>query len=217
MTALFRVWLLIEIATTLLARAPQTRAGIQIWVYNYARVPAETLARAERKASWIFRDARVPIEWIDCPLSPDEVLQHLACLAPASPTRLALRILPEDMAGKLGLEGTAAGSVIVPQDGQFGTFAQVRWRVVQGVARRLRVVESQILGQVMAHEIGHLLLGIERHSETGLMQAHWDLPDVRQLLQGTLLFTPREAQDLRRAIALRQAAEAQTICLASRW
>ncbi len=46
-----------------------------------------------------------------------------------------------------------------------------------------RIVEShrelgaEILGHVIAHEIGHVLEGIARHSPEGLMKAHWGLHD----------------------------------------
>ncbi len=33
----------------------------------------------------------------------------------------------------------------------------------------------------MAHEIGHVLEGTSRHSASGLMKAHWDKVDVRDL------------------------------------
>jgi len=38
-----------------------------------------------------------------------------------------------------------------------------------------------LLAHVMAHEIGHVLEGTSRHSASGLMKAHWDKTDVRDL------------------------------------
>ena len=51
-----------------------------------------------------------------------------------------------------------------------------------------------ILGCVIAHELGHLLLGSNSHSDEGIMQPRWDPNQVRQLMMGTLLFTPEQSK-----------------------
>lgn len=45
-----------------------------------------------------------------------------------------------------------------------------------------------VLGYIMAHEIGHLLQGIERHSEEGLMKARWDDEDRHRIFVRKLPF-----------------------------
>jgi hypothetical protein len=59
-----------------------------------------------------------------------------------------------------------------------------------------------ILGCVIAHEIGHLLLGSNSHSGLGVMQRRWERKQFRQAMTGILLFTPEQAKRLQ--------AEAQT-------
>jgi hypothetical protein len=47
----------------------------------------------------------------------------------------------------------------------------------------LAVTRGQFLGALMAHEIGHVLIGSGIHSAAGIMKAHWgsrDLPLIRQ-------------------------------------
>jgi hypothetical protein len=51
-----------------------------------------------------------------------------------------------------------------------------------------------ILGCVIAHEIGHLLLGSNSDSGSGIMQAHWERGQIRKVMTGTLLFTPEQAK-----------------------
>jgi hypothetical protein len=51
-----------------------------------------------------------------------------------------------------------------------------------------------ILGCDIAHEIGHLLLGSESHSASGIMKGHWERGQIRQAVTGTLLFTPEQAK-----------------------
>ena len=54
-----------------------------------------------------------------------------------------------------------------------------------------------ILGCVIAHELGHLLLGSNGHSDTGIMQPRWEANQVRQLMTGTLLFTSEQSKAMR--------------------
>jgi hypothetical protein len=59
-------------------------------------------------------------------------------------------------------------------------------------AMRLRpLLLTSHLGHVLAHEITHLLQGIVRHSETGIMRAHWSEDEYKQMLMPRpLLFEP---------------------------
>jgi hypothetical protein len=51
-----------------------------------------------------------------------------------------------------------------------------------------------ILGCVIAHELGHLLLGSNSHSGSGIMQPRWERRQVRQAMTGDLLFTSAQAK-----------------------
>jgi hypothetical protein len=54
---------------------------------------------------------------------------------------------------------------------------------------------STVLAHVMVHEITHLLQGIGRHSETGVMKARWTVRDMIGMGMTPLPFT-REDVDL---------------------
>jgi hypothetical protein len=41
---------------------------------------------------------------------------------------------------------------------------------------------AALLAHVMAHEIGHVLQGIIRHSESGILKAHWSGTDCARVL-----------------------------------
>jgi hypothetical protein len=51
-----------------------------------------------------------------------------------------------------------------------------------------------VLAHVLVHEITHILQGINRHSETGVMKAHWTLEDFRAMASKPLPFTPWDVQ-----------------------
>src|SRR5208282_5160871 len=52
---------------------------------------------------------------------------------------------------------------------------------VEPLLRGHHAPEATILGYVLAHEIGHVLQGIARHSEAGIMRACWTDNDFKQM------------------------------------
>jgi len=60
-----------------------------------------------------------------------------------------------------------------------------------------------ILGDVMAHELGHLLLGTNSHSPAGIMRANWDREHVRRAFRGCEIFSPQESALIRATVARR--------------
>jgi hypothetical protein len=48
---------------------------------------------------------------------------------------------------------------------------------------------SCLLGHVLAHEVTHILQGLARHSESGLMKAQWTGADYQQMTWEPLQFT----------------------------
>ena len=51
-----------------------------------------------------------------------------------------------------------------------------------------------LLGHALAHEIGHVLQGIDRHSESGLMKERWSNREVRDMWSARLRFTAYDAE-----------------------
>ncbi len=60
-----------------------------------------------------------------------------------------------------------------------------------------------ILGCLIVHEVGHLLLKSSNHSATGIMQAHWERKQIRQSLTGVMLFTPQQSKLIREEVRMR--------------
>ena len=58
-----------------------------------------------------------------------------------------------------------------------------------------------ILGSVMAHEIGHLLLGSHAHAISGIVRGHWESGELHQIAMGTLRFLPWQEQRMRLRVA----------------
>jgi len=54
---------------------------------------------------------------------------------------------------------------------------------------------------VLAHEIGHVLLRVNSHADTGLMKAHWTHRDYSSMALKNLEFTPGDADFIRLNLA----------------
>jgi|HubBroStandDraft_5_1064220.scaffolds.fasta_scaffold221317_2 hypothetical protein len=65
--------------------------------------------------------------------------------------------------------------------------------------------QATVMGYVLAHEIAHVLQGVARHSETGIMRANWTDGDFQLMGTRLLTFTPEDVQLIRRRLAPRDA------------
>jgi hypothetical protein len=164
---------------------------ITVLVVNYSKASPTTLARAEREAGRIFRKAGLRVVWIECPRGPSTARSPEACGKEPAATDIWLRIL-------------AAAVGDYSKDNVFGftvrpTLASVYYEdAVRLASTGNRDFEaSTILGCGMAHEIGHLLLDSNGHSDDGIMQPHWDPEQIRLLLTGALLFAPEQSRLMR--------------------
>ncbi len=89
-----------------------------------------------------------------------------------------------------------------------GESAYVVWsRVIPWIAYSRPAFE--ILGRVMAHEIGHLLLDDGTHSDIGLMRAKWSGVDLHWKSVGVFFLTAEEQTQIRRRLLRRAANDAQ--------
>jgi hypothetical protein len=175
---------------------------ITLRVYNYARIPTRTLNRAERETTWIFRQTGVETVWVDCRVSTAEP-RTPACEQPFSSSDLFLRLLPPRMAQAVVSDADTFG-IAVATKVKAGTDAFILCGRVGEQARAEHLDEQDILAAVMAHEIGHLLLG-RGHSPTGIMRAEWNREQLIRTARRQLQFTPEQSLLIRDEVAARRA------------
>jgi hypothetical protein len=72
---------------------------------------------------------------------------------------------------------------------------------VQSVLRSVCVAPTAVFGHVLAHELGHVLEGVDRHSKTGVMKARWSKSDFDQMGKGPLEFAPEDVELILRGLA----------------
>jgi hypothetical protein len=61
-----------------------------------------------------------------------------------------------------------------------------------------------VLGHVIAHELGHVLLESSEHARTGIMQAYWHKKDFDQAAMGLLRFSEPQGAAIRNHGAMRE-------------
>jgi len=62
-------------------------------------------------------------------------------------------------------------------------------------------------GYVLAHELAHAIQGVDRHSESGIMKAHWSDVDFHEMVFHKLAFAPVDVELINQALAIRQATQ----------
>jgi hypothetical protein len=174
------------------AEAPRM-ADITISVYDYAHVSIDSLAAAEEDARRIFRQAGVQTAWATCLPKPEKI-QPGDCHT-VSATHLMMKILPRATSAQARDRSDVLGTAIVDAKG-VGYFAYVFYNSIQRVAEE-RKLDHALLGDVLAHEIGHLLLGSNSHTVSGIMSAHWHGEELRRISEAAMWFTPSQSRMLR--------------------
>jgi hypothetical protein len=165
---------------------------VRIAIRNDARILERVLTQAADEASRIFRQAGVDTVWIVCRSSNAGTSTQPDCLSPGDLTHLSLRIVP--WSSQLG--DSTFGVAFLSDEG-VGVYGDVFYPLVEKLHSDCDASLSRVLGHVMAHEIGHLLLGLRSHSALGIMQPHWQGEALRRIGMGTLLFTAEQARSMR--------------------
>jgi hypothetical protein len=49
---------------------------------------------------------------------------------------------------------------------------------------------ARAAGYVLAHEVEHTMQGVARHSESGILKAHWSTEDFKEMTYHKLAFVP---------------------------
>jgi hypothetical protein len=173
-------------------KTAEPASKITIWVFNHARVSGEALAQAKEEAARILSRAGVEIDWLDCPTSAAEVDKYPGCEKLPGSTGLVLRIRPQSPATRMVRKTTVFGYALLPEDGGFGIYADVYDDGVALLANGRDSLRPVMLGHLMAHEIGHLLLNTARHTATGLMHSPWNGAELQRAARGGLLFSKKE-------------------------
>ena len=167
--------------------------------YNYARAPNSVITEGLSITDDIFRQAGVQMLWKEVQLDSKDSDRPCDDL----PT-FCLRILPRAMSNRAEQRYEALGSAVATDDNT-GVVANVFYQRLEGLPVSVACSRAKILGHIIAHELGHLLLGRNSHSESGIMSANWQRDrQIAQLRAQSLFFSRDEAERIRHNILERE-------------
>ena len=164
--AILTMTVLAGISTNLAEAKPAPVRKLAVCVLQEG--PFVAMGPALMTASRLFREAGVAIEWAiggSCP--PDRIRILLSHNTPDT-------LYPGALAYALPFEGTQV---------------QVFLDRIEECSPSL---VPHLLGYVLAHEVTHVIQGTDRHSDHGVMKAHWDGRDISQMQWDELRFADRD-------------------------
>lgn len=160
--------------------------AVRVHVENYAAVPPDDWDLVKREVNDIYRSAGVTVEW-------------------AGPLRVPMREVPRDGVRRvalvvLNIQEPFAGSARDTADvlGRAAPHLSRAWVFANRVTEitKAGLVDANLLfARVVAHELGHLLLGDMVHASHGIMRAGLPLEKV-----GFYRFTEEQAARIRDGI-----------------
>jgi hypothetical protein len=138
-------------------------------------------------------------------------LESLDCASFEWPTHLAVRVVPQSRLSTNEVFGVA----FLSPEGT-GCYSDVFYDRVAELHANWNVALADILGNVIAHELGHLLLGSNSHASMGIMRAHWQGEELRRLSRGSLSFTNEQTDHMRGELISTQRKKSAQIAASTR-
>jgi hypothetical protein len=182
------VWAPAEVA----AESPLT---LRLNVNDYAGVAADVRADAAKVTRHIYAAIGVDIVWVDgCPVSCHVGFSREA-QTDATSGSLTVMVLPDDMTSREFPAAMMGGS---PKNSYvaYAFFDRIR-----AFAFGRDLLPATLLGHVIAHEAGHILLR-EGHTAKGLMRAEWVHQDLLRAKHGRLGFTGMQGRRIRSVLTV---------------
>lgn len=180
------------ICVVLFATTVSASERMTVSICTRGSLDQKVVAGAEAAAAALFRSIDIEIVWAKCEIG-------LEGDAAARQHWFTVRLRdgkPFITPGPAALD--TLGEAFLPVESA-GYIADVYYQVVQALATAKQVEFTPLSGYVIAHELGHLLLG-PGHAATGVMRAAWDLRDLEAIRRGRLKFTPAEGARMRNVL-----------------
>ena len=210
MKRIFRHWLVLSFVLmvgspgfteTLPTERPNPRPKITLYVYDFAGVSPEELARAGREATRVFLRVGIEMAWHDCLRPSDET--DPACRHPLGPANFALRIVPSVADAQTAFHRLTCGVTFRSSGAGIDNLITVYHDCLRRLVKPGIFSLGLILGHVTAHEVGHVLLPWGTHNSEGIMRARLGPKEWKLAARGKLNFTPQESEHVRAGVFTR--------------
>ena len=166
--------------------APAASRDLRVYLINEAGVAPQTLEVAKAEAGEIWATVGLNLTWTSPP-APFDFADGVTVIV-----RRAMSPPGPDAADARVCSHPALGHVVFAEDGQAGNLIEVSFKAITSLVGRGSYMDRPIpelpalvrnrllgrgLGRVVAHEIGHWVMG-RGHTEDGLMKASFSVRDV---------------------------------------
>lgn len=178
---------LLAIGTSALAQNSAEDAMTTVKVYLLRNVSDRRLnvSWAQNIAARMFAEAGVRIRWqVGEPRRGEQYMPIIVDLTENTPKPL--------------VPGALACAQVYE-----GIHIRVFWDRVQNTVGGATPLATFLLAHVMAHEIVHILEGIDRHSQTGLMKPSWTQMEIEGMSVHPLSLAPEDVQLIHRGLLKR--------------
>ena len=182
---------------------------LKVRVYDQADVPIGILGRALGETSRILAASGVETVWdlrdANSPESEGRAIDFSAVsmrMDQSIDTRhfLVMRFV---RGGSSDIRHNALGFSLPAA--RYGAHVTIYYDRAEKVSLVVPARLHKILGNVLAHEIGHVLLGSGGHSDSGIMKAVWTRADYQRIAAEYLQFLPQERVAMRNEVSRRAA------------
>jgi len=145
---------------------------------------------------------------VGCACSAEEESNYPDCRA-GEPRKdwVVIRIVSQGMIDRWRSASSKFGMAQVGEAGEFGRYASVCSECAEQSVKVEPRRSGPLLGYLIAHETGHLLLGTLRHSRFGVMRPSWDRADLEDSGRGRMFFSGKEARRIRDQVRERMRAQ----------
>ncbi len=168
------------------AQGLENANNIVVALYNYAGVRAEIVRLAQKQVAQIFGKAGITIEWRE-PQSYAEGKPHFD-----QPEIRPVAFVKLVDGSKMPAEHYPAGTLGCALGNQVYVFPNL----ISAMTTKAQFPLQIGLAHIMAHELGHALLGPDNHTVNGIMAPGFGQEQFRLMQMGRLLFSPEQRYQL---------------------
>lgn len=169
----------------LAAEAP----SMTVLLFNNARIADDVLQRAQAETISIFAAAGVKL-----------VLIQPSDNSSRGPFQFTVVVISGRHAEGKSHPSFLMGSALMTTEGP-SKVAYAFYDKIAEFAQHKEMDSARVLGCVIAHEMGHLLLGFGAHSGDGIMHAPWSPVETNRVRAGAIAFSKKHAAAIRSRLA----------------
>jgi hypothetical protein len=155
---------------------------VSVSIFDYSGLPESERSAILETAGRLLTSAGLDYALFDCGLSQ--------CEGTRGTSEIVVRLRVKGTGGKSGTVGRVTAM------GELGGLIDLARDEAEALATPETGV-GMVLGHILAHEIGHILLGSERHSAAGVMKPKWGPRDAREITMKGYSFLPEEGSRMR--------------------